>query len=246
MSLLVYLIKVNLALVFCWALYRVAFRKLTFFQWNRIYLLASVVLSLILPLLRLQLKTNLVAVADIGGIDWTYIDHLASTPVLLTQNAEAWSPGSALLFVYIAISLTFLLRSGLRIRHLLRSTGSSRRVQRGRIIVYIHEQRMGSFTLFRRIYLDRYSFENPSRYVLKHEMAHAIQLHSLDLLFMEFVRALLWFNPFSFVLLRYVRENHEYLADRYAHGDQSSLVEYLECLKAETIRYFAPVPASYF
>ena len=246
MSILVYLIKVNLALVLCWALYRVAFRKLTFFQWNRIYLLASVVLSLILPLLRLQLKTTLVAAADIGGIDWTYVDHLASSPVLLNQSAEAWSPGTVLLLVYFAIALTFLLRSGLRIRRLLRSTGSSRRVQKGRIKVYIHEQSMGSFTLFRRIYLDRYSFESQSRYVLKHEMAHAVQLHSFDLLFMEFVRALLWFNPFAYVLLRYVRENHEYLADRYAHGDRNSLVEYLECLKAETIRYFAPVPASYF
>jgi len=246
MSILVYLIKVNLALVLCWALYRVAFRKLTFFQWNRIYLLASVVLSLILPLLRLQLKTTLVAAADIGGIDWTYLDHLASSPVLLNQSAEAWSPGTVLLLVYFAIALTFLLRSGLRIRRLLRSTGSSRRVQKGRIKVYIHEQSMGSFTLFRRIYLDRYSFESQSRYVLKHEMAHAVQLHSFDLLFMEFVRALLWFNPFAYVLLRYVRENHEYLADRYAHGDRNSLVEYLECLKAETIRYFAPVPASYF
>jgi len=63
---------------------------------------------------------------------------------------------------------------------------------------------------------------------------------------MEFVVAMLWFNPFVYVLLRSIRENHEYLADHYAHGGQSSLREYLECLKAETIRYFSPVPASYF
>ena len=144
MSILVYLIKVNLALMLCWALYRVAFRKLTFFQWNRIFLMASVVLSFILPLLRLQLKTTLVAAADIGGIDWTYVDHLASTPLVLNQNAESWLPGSVLLFVYVAIALTFLLRSGLRIHHLLRSTGSSRRIQKGRIKVFIHEQRVGS------------------------------------------------------------------------------------------------------
>ena len=77
-------------------------------------------------------------------------------------------------------------------------------------------------------------------------MVHAVQLHSLDLLFMEFVVAMLWFNPFVFVLLRYVRDNHEYLADHYARGEQGSLREYLECLRAETIRYFSPVPASYF
>jgi murein DD-endopeptidase MepM/ murein hydrolase activator NlpD len=63
---------------------------------------------------------------------------------------------------------------------------------------------------------------------------------------MEFVVAMLWFNPFVFVLLRYVRDNHEYLADHYAHGTQGSLREYLECLREETVRYFSPVPASYF
>jgi len=63
---------------------------------------------------------------------------------------------------------------------------------------------------------------------------------------MEFVVAMLWFNPFVYVLFSYVRDNHEYLADSHAHGNRGSLVEYLECLKAETIRYFSPVPASYF
>jgi len=246
MSMLVYLIKVNLALVLCWALYRVAFRKLTFFQWNRFYLMGSVVLSLILPLLRLQLKTTLVAAADIGGIDWTYVDHLASNPVALTQYANPWSPRSVILAVYVAVALTFLLRSGLKFRHLLKCMEPSRKLMIGRVKVYIHDQRTGSFTLFRRIYLDRHAYAHRSQFVLKHEMAHAVQLHSFDLLFMEFVKALLWFNPFVFVLLQYVRDNHEYLADRFARGERGSLVEYLECLKAETIRYCAPVPASYF
>jgi hypothetical protein len=246
MSLLVYLIKVNLALVLCWALYWGAFRKLTFFQWNRIYLMSSLVFSFILPLFKLQLKTTLVAAADIGGIDWTYIDHLTSAPVALTQYTEPWSPRSLVLIVYVAVALAFLLRSGWKFRHLLTSLQSSRRIKKGRVKLYIQDERTGSFTLFRRIYLDRHVYENQSRFVLKHEMAHAVQLHSFDLLFMEFVIALLWFNPVVFVLLRYVRDNHEYLADRFARGDRGSLVEYLECLKAETIRYFAPVPASYF
>ncbi len=82
MSLLEYLIKTNLALMLCLALYRVAFRKLTFFQWNRFYLLGSVVLSLILPLIHLPWKTFMGMAADTGGIDWTYMDHLTSAPAL--------------------------------------------------------------------------------------------------------------------------------------------------------------------
>lgn len=246
MSILSYLVKVNLALVFCWALYWMAFRKLSFFQWNRIYLMASVLLSLLLPLLRLQWKTTLLAAADFGGIDWTYVDHLASTPVSLTPYADPWTPRSVLLFLYAVMALSLLLRSGWRFRLLIRSMGPSRRILKGRVTVYVQDLRQGSFTLFRRIYLDRHAFEKRSRYVLKHEMAHALQLHSFDLMIMEVVKALLWFNPVVLVLLRNIRDNHEYLADRFARGDSDSLVEYLECLRAETLRHFAPVPASYF
>jgi len=246
MSLVVYLLKVSLALMLCWALYWTTFRKLTFFQWNRFYLVASVALSLILPLLKLQWKDTMVTVADIGGIDWTYMDHLATQPVALAEHADSWSPGSVLLMVYITVALGLLVRSALRFRQLGLSTRGARRIRKGRVKVYIQDQRTGSFTLFRRIYLDRYAFENRLRPVLRHEMVHAAQLHSLDLLFMEFVIAMLWFNPFVYVLLRSIRENHEYLADQHAQGAQGSLMEYLECLKAETIRYFSPVPASYF
>jgi hypothetical protein len=246
MSFMEYLIKVNLALFLSWALYRVAFKNLTFFQWNRFYLLGSVALSFILPLLRLQLKSALVALVDVGGIDWTYMDHLVTTPVALTEQTGSWSPGSVLLILYMIVALTLLISSALRFRKLIISTRGARRIRKGRVKVYVQDRQTGSFTLFRRIYLDRYAYDKRLWPVLRHEMVHAVQLHSLDLLFMEFVVAMLWFNPFVFVLLRCVRDNQEYLADHHAHGKRGSLMEYLECLKAETIRYFSPVPANYF
>jgi len=246
MSLLEYLIKLNLGLLLCLALYWLAFRRLTFFQWNRFYLLGSLVLSLTLPLLNMPVKAFLPAVAEMGGINWTYVDHLVSVPEVSTQHAETFSPWSLVLAIYVLVTLTLLIRSAWKFRKLRRSMKTSLRLSNGRIQVYLQDRRTGSFTLFRRIYLDRHAYENYSQFVIRHEMAHALQLHSFDLLIMEFVIACLWFNPFVFVLKRFIRDNHEYLADSYARGEKGSLVEYLECLKAETLRNFAPVPASYF
>jgi murein DD-endopeptidase MepM/ murein hydrolase activator NlpD len=246
MSILIYLIKVNLALMLSWALFRVAFRNLSFFQWNRYYLLGSVVLSLILPLLRLQWNSTMAAAVNSGGIDWTYMDHLVSAPLALTGRAGGWSPASVLLVLYILVALTLLFRSIYRLIQLFKSTGRATKIRSGRVKVYVQDQQKGSLTLFRRIYLDPYAYENNLSPVLRHEMVHATQLHSLDLLFMEFVVAMLWFNPFVYVLFGYVRDNHEYLADRHAQVEGGSLTAYLECLKAETIRNFSPVPASYF
>jgi hypothetical protein len=246
MSLAEYLLKANIALLLCMALYWLAFRKLTFFRWNRFFLLGSLVLSFILPLIKVPVRTFMPAVADFGGIDWTYVDHLASAPAASTYNADSFSPWSVVIAIYLAVTVTLLLRSAWKFQKLRRSMKTSRKLSSGKIRVFIQDQQVGSFTLFRNVYLDRHAFEKPSQFVLKHEMAHAVQLHSFDLLIMEFVIACLWFNPFVFVHKRIIRENHEYLADRYARGDRSSLAEYLECLRAETLRYFAPVPASNF
>jgi len=70
MSIVVYLLKVSLALLLCRALY------------------------------------------------WTYMDHLAGTPVALTEQAGTWSPGSVLLMVYLAVALGLLVRSALRFRQI--------------------------------------------------------------------------------------------------------------------------------
>jgi hypothetical protein len=251
MNMLLYLFKVNLAVVLFWALFRLAFKNLSFFQWNRFYLLGSLVSAFILPLLRLPLPgLSWVAAGgnlpELRGIDWSYMDHLTGVPSVLTRQSGLGSPATLLLVIYLVVAAGLLARSILRSRKLLRGAAGSRRIHLGKVGVYVQDGQAGSFTLFRRIYLDRYAWENRLRAVLRHEMVHAVQLHSLDLLFMELVTVLLWFNPFVFIVSGYVRDNHEYLADHFAQTRKGSLREYLECLRQEAIRYFSPQPASFF
>ena len=71
------------------------------------------------------------------------------------------------------------------------------------------------FTLFTRIFVpgslkDELDLDN----VLLHEKAHIQQLHFIDLMLMEFTLLLTWFNPFSWLISRMIKENHEHLADR--------------------------------
>jgi len=246
MNWVVYLLQVNLALVACWILYKAAFKQLTFFQWNRYYLLGSVVLSFLLPLFKLQFVHPLEAAADITGIDWTYVDHLVTQPVGVPSTKGQIATGSILLAFYQLVSFALLLFAMYRNRLLFSAVSEARKVNDGRVKIYVQEGEKGSFTLFRRIYLNRAAYEQNVAPVLKHEMVHARQLHSLDLLFMEFVVIILWFNPFVFLFLRFIRDNHEYLADEGASDRRESLVEYLGCLKAETVRQYSPAIASSF
>jgi len=71
------------------------------------------------------------------------------------------------------------------------------------------------FTIFTRIFVPgslrgKQDLEN----ILLHEKAHVYQLHFIDLTLMELTLLLTWFNPFSWLISRMIKENHEHLADR--------------------------------
>lgn len=58
-----------------------------------------------------------------------------------------------------------------------------------------------------------------SQQILRHELFHVQQQHSLDLLFMECSSILMWFNPFMHIIRHELKAIHEYAADAYAMAD---------------------------
>ncbi len=60
------------------------------------------------------------------------------------------------------------------------------------------------------------SFQKNENYhkMIVHELEHIKQGHTFDVIIIEILSAFQWFNPFMWLLRRYVRENHEYLADQ--------------------------------
>jgi len=71
-------------------------------------------------------------------------------------------------------------------------------------------------TFFNFIFLDKYKFEAQKipKEVLLHEQTHATQQHSLDILFIELLQIVFWFNPLIYFAKRTIKLNHEFLADQ--------------------------------
>lgn len=92
------------------------------------------------------------------------------------------------------------------------------------------------FTLFSRIFIpeslrDERDLEN----VILHERAHVEQLHFIDLMLMELTLLLTWFNPFSWLISRMIKENHEHLADRQVLSAGISAARYRAQLMNHTL-----------
>ena len=71
-------------------------------------------------------------------------------------------------------------------------------------------------TFFNYIFLNKHQFETkqiPTE-VLVHEQTHAKQKHTLDILFIELLQLVFWFNPFIYIIKHAIKLNHEFLADQ--------------------------------
>ena len=71
-------------------------------------------------------------------------------------------------------------------------------------------------TFFKYIFLNKKKLESNKipKEVLIHEETHARQKHSLDVVFIEFLQVILWFNPLVYFFKKAIKLNHEFLADQ--------------------------------
>lgn len=219
-DLTVYLFRSAADLAVFYGLYWLVLRRETFFALNRAFLMAGAALSLALPLLRVPSPFFRTVVrppafsVPIGPAAGPVPSPAPGAPDIL---AAAYFAGVALFLVLFAVRLG-------RLALLARRCGCVR--QRGlRIVLCGHPGE--SFSFFHFVFLNRSKVpaEDMDR-VLAHELAHVRQLHSVDIIFMELLSVLQWFNPFVWPYKSSLRETHEYLADRAVIAQGCGLARY--------------------
>ncbi len=135
-----YMLKVNLAIIAAFLLYRFAFRQLTFFRWNRFFLLGSVVLSFILPLLKLP-RGSFLAATDLSGIDWEYVDHLVQAPAKIVPETGGISLTSLFLALYLTGAFLVLALYSWRFFRIWKLTRHARPVPYQGVKVFVQERK---------------------------------------------------------------------------------------------------------
>jgi len=216
---LIYLLKVSVSLVLFYIVYICLLSKLTFHTLNRIYLLGSLCLSLLLPLTP---KQSLV------------LNELVSIklPTIIIQDGKseaiqssALSVPSLLFIIWLTVSVMFLLKfiHGLYLLLRLRQVSTDFKVNKASISlmssevkIKTHESIKSPFSFLRTIYLPT-NYNNQTEEtntIINHERLHIDMKHSLDILLAEFVHCILWFHPMSYLVKNALKEQHEFYIDR--------------------------------
>lgn len=204
-----YCYKMALCSGLMWVYYRLFLRDKTFHHYNRFYLLATVLISVLVPLLKVDYFT---IATDSRLLLLLKGQAISST----TESGFSWIP-----FIYpgiFAISALFVLRLTFGLLKIYRLKQSFDMRNWNRIHFYLTDLPQAPFSFFRSLFWKKsIEIESPlGQQILKHELIHIEQKHSWDRLFIETVTALFWFNPFFYLIKNDLFLIHEYLADQKA------------------------------
>ena len=219
-SFAIYLIKVNIALIVLYAFYKLSFSKDTFFRLRRIMLLLICVTSLIYPLIDFSGWTDEYAIGETITTVYNKLlpEVLVTTavPVATTEvEGTTWQAGTWLWIIYgLGIGM-LLLRNLLEVSKIHHSLACSQRYSLKGVPVYQSEDVGEPCSFFHWIFINPMQYSDKEiNEILIHEQTHVRELHSLDIILVQLVILLCWFNPFSWLIRSEIRMNHEYLADK--------------------------------
>lgn len=222
-----YLIKMILCSGLFMGLYRLLLEKEKMHRFNRFYLLGTLLLSFLVPLISwhqdvsaLQpIETFIHPVAPAGA---------ASPAALPTGGSQSGYLPLLLLITYSLITGLLLFRFLRNLLTLLLTAHRNPRVKVGRSQLVLLPQETTPHSFLRYIFISARDYENGviEDDVLQHEGAHVRQLHSLDVLFVEMAGLLCWFNPFVYSYRNSLQLNHEFLADEAVLKNQADIRGY--------------------
>ena len=173
--------------------------KEKYYQLNRCYLLFSLTLSSLLPFVRFSIPEQ---------------QHLIpNTQIILITVAQSSSVQFGTIFYLVGVLLFFLFFL-LKLFKVLRQIVGKHYSEINGLKVIDNPGQKAPFSFFRYVVIDIAAFEPEELdLVLRHEAAHAKQWHTLDLLFVEVMGVVCWFNPFGWAYKSALKSLHEYAAD---------------------------------
>jgi TonB family protein len=206
-----YIIKSVIWLTGFALVYILFLRNERFFELNRIFLLSGILAALIFPIITVSYKVILPVVSD-SQSENAVVSAVQNIPVRNT------SPDFRLMLVYLYLTgflfvAFMIIKQSRSLYKVIRKSGitSSDPVKLIKTAEYD-----SAFSFFSYVFVNPSVTEIEIKEIMNHEIVHIRQKHWLDLIFVELLCILQWFNPVVWIYTRLVRQNHEYIADKVA------------------------------
>ena len=221
---IIYLIKSTFLLLIFAAIYKVSLDKKKALKFKRFFLLFSVCFALLFPLINFQYQVESNPIIETKG------KVIEQMPVLLieTFENEPTTDFNYIKIAYLIITAFFILNFLKNIIYLWKLKRKSTHISTQFGTIALHAKVKSPFSFYNTIFVNFNDWQNAKidDAILHHEQAHVLQKHTLDVLFIEILKTVMWFQPFLFIFKRFIQENHEYLADQVSLNKSTNIKHY--------------------
>lgn len=221
------------------------------FVFNRFFLLGSLVFSLMIPLINLPpvfptlnssgqntdaeiQQTILATVIQLSDEKNPVISPNHVNPKSEIQVVD-WFP--ILISVYLIGLLFFILRFIFQILSLYKLVKNGAVVQKERYRLVLIGLETMPFTFWDYLFVNEITYltDGLEQQILQHELTHIKEKHSIDILFVEALKIIFWFNPIFLFYKKAIQLNHEFLADREVIACSDDVLPYQKLLISKVL-----------
>ncbi len=212
----IYLIKVVLCSALFLGCYFLLFQREKTYRFNRFYLLSSLFVPFIIPLIEVENGSTSINILQVENVYMPL--HETIQTVNINEMAVTEIQGSEInpsLLIYVLVSSILLFIFLKNIFVLIKEIQNNEKVVLGEILIVLLDKKITPYSFMKYVFVNREDYENLNieKEVFLHEFTHVKQGHSIDILIIELMKVFLWFNPLLFFYKKAIQLNHEFLAD---------------------------------
>lgn len=233
---LTYELKVAVLVAVFYIFWRLLVANETWHRLNRIVLLSTALASFVLPLCVITIHQTVEVMPPVADTLPLPTDETAmpieSAPIVANTETERpfnWLlPLTIIYIIGVVVVLSKMLLSLWRL-HRMRAESKVHPLPDGYLMA-VCEKVSTPFSWWNTVFMNHNDYEKGTNALLTHELGHLRLHHSADVLLVELLTALQWFNPAMWMLRADLRAIHEYEADQQVISHGFNDIQYLQLL----------------
>lgn len=230
---IVYLLKSALCLGILLAIYHVLLEREKMHRFNRYFLLTGLAFSFMVPFATYEVVIP--QMAD-TSINYEQISNLDALPQTIEGANFLSTTKEWILLIYTIIAFMLGLRFSKNLLKLIgKAIKNPIKKWREASLVMLPEEVL-PYSFLKYIFIENEAFQHKKieEELLLHELEHVKQKHSLDIILIELLQIVFWFNPVLFFYKKAIKLNHEFLADTSVLNKHNDVGYYQQLLLAKT------------
>lgn len=246
-----YLLESSFCLAVFYLFYYLLLKKETYFQINRLYLIGTAFLSLLIPVVNVDFNSA----SQFAGAE-TILPFISQVNEMQIGIQQTIAQESNILQISIADVINWIYMAGFFFMALKLFSGlfklfgiinkSPKLKDQDHTLLISEDIPAASFFSYI-FWKDKHDKSDPiQKTILDHEMVHVRQWHSLDVVIMELMVIIKWFNPLIYLFRNSLKKTHEFIADRYVTNQMGDKLQYANILLSNSAATDTPPISNHF